>query len=156
MPRPPPAPSFNAGDKFDVPPFTMSAGIEFDFRIAEQSSYVRLDGTYQNNYIAGATFGSSGYPGNFFTRFGPSRTLLDLRAGTTFNNGLDVNVFVQNVLNKDQILKPAIGGGDGRGCTPPAGQPRTVDCSNYGTYNPFVEQTFETPRRFGVQMNYRF
>jgi outer membrane receptor protein involved in Fe transport len=78
---------------------------------------------------------------------------VNFRAGTSFDNGLDVNLFVQNVLNEDTLIT---GFGDGRGCTPPAGQPRTIDCSNYGTYNPFVEQTYEAPRRFGVQLNYRF
>ena len=146
-------PSLNAGDKFDVPPFSMSAGIEFNFPIAARASYIRLDGTYQNNYIAGATFGSSGYPGNFFLRNNPSRTLVNFRAGTSFDNGLDVNLFVQNLLNEDTLIA---GFGDGRGCTPPQGQPRTIDCSNYSTYNPFVEQTYETPRRYGVQLNYRF
>jgi outer membrane receptor protein involved in Fe transport len=151
----PPAASFNAGDKFNVPPFAMSAGAELSFNIASRPSYVRLDGTYQKAYFSGATFGSSGYPGNYFTGFSPSRALLNLRAGMTFGSGLDVNLFVQNLTNEDSRLKAAIGGGDGRGCTNP-GQPQTIDCSNYGTYNPFVDTTYEIPRRYGLQMNYRF
>ena len=150
-----PAASFNAGDKFNVPPFAISAGAEYAFDIGNLRNYVRLDGTYQKAYFSGATFGSSGYPGNYFTGFSPSRALLNLRLGTTFDNGLDVNLFVLNLTNEDSRLKAGIGGGDGRGCTNP-GQPQTINCSNYGTYNPFVETTFETPRRYGVQMNYRF
>jgi outer membrane receptor protein involved in Fe transport len=148
-----PVPSFNAGDKFDVPPFAAAAGVQFDFNLADLRNYVRLDGTYQSAYTAGATFGASGYPANFFLRHNPSRALLNLRAGTTFDNGLDVNLFVQNLLNEDKITT---GFGDGRLCTPPGGQAQTAGCTNYGNYNPFVEQTREIPRRYGVQMNYRF
>jgi len=76
-----------------------------------------------------------------------------LRGGVTMQNGLDVSLFVQNLLNKDTLLD---GFGDGRGCTPPAGQAQTATCSNYGTYSPFVAQTYEQPRRYGVQLNYKF
>jgi len=149
-----PVPSLNAGDKFNVPPFSMSMGAQVNFSMpGDVRSYVRLDGTYQNQYVAGATFGSSGYPANFFTRNNPSRTLLNLRGGVTMDNGLDVSLFVQNLLNKDTLLD---GFGDGRGCTPPAGQAQTANCSNYGTYSPFVAQTYEQPRRYGVQLNYKF
>jgi outer membrane receptor protein involved in Fe transport len=116
-------------------------------------TYVRLDGTYQNEYTAGATFGSSGFPANYFLRNNPSRTLLNLRGGVTMQSGLDVSLFVQNLLGEDKLLD---GFGDGRGCTPPGGQAQTANCSNYGTYNPFVQQTYEQPRRYGVQLNYRF
>ncbi|MEP7243856.1 MAG: TonB-dependent receptor, partial [Gammaproteobacteria bacterium] len=90
-----PVPSFNAGDKFNVPPFSMSAGGQFDFNLSERiRSYVRLDGTYQNKYIAGATFGSSGFAANYFLRNNPSRMQFDMRAGVTLENGLDVSLFV--------------------------------------------------------------
>lgn len=149
-----PVPSLNAGDKFNVPPFSMSAGAQFNFSLpGDLRSYVRLDGTYQNEYVAGATFGSSGFAANYFTRNNPSRTLLNLRGGVTMQNGLDVSLFVQNLLDEDKLLD---GFGDGRGCTPPAGQAATPDCSNYGSYSPFVQQTYEQPRRYGVQLNYRF
>jgi outer membrane receptor protein involved in Fe transport len=149
-----PVPSLNAGDKFNVPPFTLSGGAQVNFPLpADLTSYVRLDGTYQKAYTAGATFGASGYPANFFLRNNPSRTLLNLRGGVTLQNGLDVSVFIQNLLDEDKLLN---GFGDGRGCTPPAGQAATANCSNYGTYSPFVEQTYEQPRRYGVQVNYKF
>jgi outer membrane receptor protein involved in Fe transport len=149
-----PVPSLNAGDKFNVPPFTASAGAQVNFTLpSDMRSYVRLDGTYQKAYTAGATFGSSGYAANFFVRNNPSRTLFNLRGGVIMQNGLDVSLFVQNLFNEDKLLQ---GFGDGRGCTPPAGQAITVNCSNYGSYSPFVEQTYEQPRRFGVQLNYKF
>ena len=149
-----PVPSLNAGDKFNVPPFSMSVGGQLNFMLpADLNSYVRLDGTYQKKYTAGATFGSSGFAANYFTRNNPSRALLNLRGGVTMANGLDVSLFIQNLLGADKLLQ---GFGDGRGCTPPAGQAATADCSNYGTYSPFVEQTYETPRRYGLQLNYKF
>jgi len=154
-----PVPSLNAGDKFNIPPFTMSYGAQFNFTLpaTDVRSYVRLDGTYQHSYSAGATFGSSGYIGNFFTRDNPTRALLNFRGGVTLDNGLDVNIFVQNLLDKKtQYAQGLTGFGDGRGCTPPAGQAATVNCSNYGTYNPFVEHLYEQPRRYGLQVNYRF
>jgi outer membrane receptor protein involved in Fe transport len=117
------------------------------------ASYVRLDGTYQKAYTAGATFGSSGYAANFFTRNNPSRMLLNLRGGVSMENGLDISLFVQNLLDEDKLLD---GFGDGRGCTPPAGQAATVGCTNYNSYTPFVAQTYEQPRRYGVQVNYSF
>jgi iron complex outermembrane recepter protein len=149
-----PTPSLNAGDKFNVPPFSVSGGAQVNFALpGDMSSYVRLDGTYQKAYTAGATFGASGFPANFFLRKNPSRSLLNLRGGVTMQNGLDVSLFVQNLLNEDKLMD---GFGDGRGCTPPAGQAATANCSNYGTYNPFVAQTYEQPRRYGVQLNYKF
>ena len=149
-----PVPSFNAGDKFNVPPFTLSTGVQYDFTFSDRiESYVRLDGTYQNSYIAGPTFGSSGFAANFFTRNNSSRTLLNLRAGAKLNKALEMNLFVQNLLGEDKLLN---GFGDGRLCTPPAGQAASPTCANYGSYSPFVEQTYETPRRYGVQLNYSF
>jgi iron complex outermembrane receptor protein len=152
-----PVPSFNAGDKFNVPPFTMSAGAQYDLTLTDNiDSYVRLDGTYQNNYIAGATFGSSGFAANYFTRINPSRMLLNLRAGMKLNESLDVNLFVQNLLGEDKLIGGINSFSDGRGCTPPAGQAASATCANYGTYSPFVEQAYETPRRYGLQVNYSF
>jgi outer membrane receptor protein involved in Fe transport len=149
-----PTPSFNAGDKFNVPPFSMSTGVQYDFRVGDRiDSYLRLDGTYQNGYFSGSTFGSSGFPANFFLGNTPSRTLLNLRAGMRLQENLEVNLFVQNLLDKDGKIR---GSGDGRGCTPPAGQAASPTCANYGTYTPFVEETYETPRRYGLQLNYTF
>jgi outer membrane receptor protein involved in Fe transport len=119
----------------------------------DMTSYVRLDGTYQKSYTAGASFGSSGFAANFFVRNNPSRQLLNLRGGVNMANGLDVSVFIQNLLNEDKLLD---GFGDGRGCTPPAGQAASATCSNYNSYTPFVAQTYEQPRRYGVQLNYKF
>jgi len=147
-----PQPSFNAGDKFNIPPFQLSAGAQFDFHLGENlATYIRLDGTYADDYTSGATFGSSGYSGNFFIKDKPSVMLFNLRGGINMDNGVEMNVFVQNLLNnEDQIVQGLSGFGDGRGTC--AG----VDCATFTTYNPFVNQAFLQPRRFGVQVNYKF
>ncbi len=118
-----------------------------------QRSYLRVDTTYQGSYTAGATFGSSGYAANYFLRRNPARTVVNLRTGLTFDNGIDANVFVRNLTNS-HTQTPGVR--RWARVYPPAGQAATVDCSNYGSYAPFVEQFFEQPRRVGVQVNYRF
>lgn len=145
----PPAPSFNAGDKFNIPPFQASFGAQYGFALGDQEGYVRLDGSYKNQYNSGATFGSSGNGGNYFTRHSPEELLFNLRLGTKWDNGLDVNLFVLNLLDND---KQIAGFGDGRSICGNT----SLDCSTYTTYNPFVSQTFLAPRRFGLQANYRF
>ena len=147
-----PAPSFNAGDKFNIAPFQASFGAQYGFNVASRDAYVRIDGSYKNSYRAGATFGASGYGANYFTRNSPSELLFNLRAGTRWENGLDVNFFVANLFDRDTRVVGAVGFGDGRGACSAA----SVDCSVYTTYNPFVTETFLAPRRFGLQMNYKF
>jgi hypothetical protein len=70
-----------------------------------------------------------------------------------FENGVDASFFVRNLANSHT---QTLGFSDGRGCTPAAGQAATINCSNYNSYTPFVEQFFEAPRRFGLQVDYRF
>jgi iron complex outermembrane recepter protein len=149
-----PTASFNAGDKFNIPPFQLSAGAQFDFTLGESlESYLRLDGTYADDYTSGATFNSSGYAGNYFLKDKPTRTQVNLRTGVRLDNGLEVNAFVLNVLNdEDQIVAGLSGFGDGRGTCSAA----SADCSTFSSYNPFVNQAFQEPRRYGVQVNYKF
>jgi outer membrane receptor protein involved in Fe transport len=145
----PPAPSFNAGDKFNIPPFQASFGAQYGFDLGSRDAYVRVDGSYKNRYSSGATFGASGYGTNFFTRESPEEFLLNLRAGTKWENGLDVNLFVANLLGNE---KQTGGFGDGRGACSSA----SLDCSTYTSFSPFITQTFLAPRRIGLQMNYKF
>lgn len=149
----PAMPSFNAGDKFDIPPFAASAGVQFEFMVAGAfQSYVRLDASYQDDYIAGATAGSSGFGTNFFTRENEARKQFNLRAGFTMDNGLDANLFVQNLTNEDALISGLTGpDSDGRGtCT------GADNCNTFSTFNPFVNQTYQRPRQYGVQVNYKF
>ena len=111
-----------------------SAGAQLGFTLLDDlTTYVRLDSSYQDNYTAGRPL-APGHLGNFFTRHVVSRQLLNLRAGVKLESGLDVNLFVQNLLGEN---KQVAGFGDGRDCT--GGVPATADCSTYGSYNPFVD-----------------
>lgn len=150
----PATPAFNGGDHFDIPPFAASAGAQFDFLFMDAfESYVRLDASYQKDYIAGASFGSAGFGTNFFARENEARKQFNLRAGFTMDNGLDVNLFVQNLTNEDAFISSTAAGphSDGRGtCT------GADNCNTYSTFTPFVAQTFQRPRVYGVQANYKF
>lgn len=146
-----PLPSLNAGDKFNVPPFTVSTGAQLTIPIKEVSAYARLDGTYQNAYTQGATPGTSGFTTNFFTRGVPSRLLVNARVGARWDNGFELNLFVQNLLGSHKQL---LGFSGGRSCV--GASVASTDCSTYGAYTPFVEQVYETPRNIGLQANYRF
>jgi iron complex outermembrane recepter protein len=154
LPNVTPTPSFNAGDKFDIPPLQVSTGGQFEQHLTSRlSGYLRLDYTYQNAYRAGATFGASGYGSNYFTQNHPSIDQVNLRLGVRFDNGLDLNAFVFNLLDREkQIVQGPVGMSDGRGACSPA----SIDCSIYSSYNPFVGQLFQAPRRYGIQANYRF
>jgi outer membrane receptor protein involved in Fe transport len=154
LPNVTPTPSFNAGDKFDIPPLQVSTGGQFERHLTSTlSGYLRVDYTYQNSYRSGATFGASGYGGNYFTQNHPSIDQVNLRLGVRFDNGLDLNAFVFNLLDREkQIVQGPLGRSDGRG----ACSPTSIDCSTYSSYNPFVAQLFQQPRRYGIQANYRF
>jgi iron complex outermembrane receptor protein len=150
----PASPSFNAGDHFDIPPFAASAGAQFDFLIADVfESYVRLDASYQDDYYAGATAGSSGFGTNFFARENEARKQFNLRAGFSMDNGLDANLFVQNLTNEDAFISSTVAGpgSDGRGTCTGADY-----CNTFSTFNPFVSQAYQRPRIYGVQVNYKF
>jgi iron complex outermembrane receptor protein len=145
-----PPPSFNSGDNFDIPPFAASAGAQVDFTLFDSlESYVRLDGSYQDDYVAGATFGSGGWGGNYFNRNNEARKQFNLRAGLSMDNGLDANLFVQNLTNEDALTA---GQGDGRGAC--AGTSPT--CDTFTTFTPFLNRTYQRPRLYGVQVNYKF
>jgi len=144
------ATAFNPGDQFDVPPFQVNASAQYEHPLgAFGEGFVRLDWNFQNAYRSGATFGTTGWSANYFARNNPAREIFNLRAGLRMENGVDVNFFVNNLLDND---KQTAGFSDGRGsCT--ASSPT---CATFGTFSPFVAQTFLTPRVFGVQMNYRY
>ncbi|MDP3737678.1 MAG: TonB-dependent receptor [Hyphomonadaceae bacterium] len=146
----PPQPAFNPGDQFDVPPFQVSASAQYEQSLgAFGEGFVRLDWNYQNEYTSGATFGTTGWSANYFARYNPERQIFNLRAGLRMENGADINFFVNNLLDNDEQTG---GFSDGRGsCTA-----SSLTCASFGTFNPFVAQTFLTPRVFGVQMNYRY
>ena len=154
LPNVTPTSSFNAGDKFDIPPLQVSTGGQLDRQLAQRlNGYLRLDYTFQNAYRSGATFGTSGYGSNYFTQNHPSIDQLNLRVGVRFDSGFEVNAFVFNLLDREkQLVQGLTGLSDGRS----ACSPTSLTCATYSGYNPFVSQLFQAPRRYGIQANYRF
>jgi outer membrane receptor protein involved in Fe transport len=65
------------------------------------------------------------------------------------DNGLDANLFVQNLTNEDALTA---GQGDGRG----ACMGTSPTCDTFTTFTPFVNRTYQRPRLYGVQVNYKF
>ncbi|HEY6922106.1 MAG TPA: hypothetical protein VI653_01465 [Steroidobacteraceae bacterium] len=57
---------------------------------------------------------------------------------------MDVNVFVFNLLDREkQLNAPLTGINDGRGLCAAS----SINCSTYLSYNPFVTQLRQAPRR---------
>ena len=114
---------------------------------------------YQNAYNSGATFGSSGYGGsNYFAGHSPSQDQVNLRVGARWASGLDVNVFVFNLLDREKLLDAPL--------SPPAGvasatvaarahRAASIARSICHTARLWDSST-QAPRRFGVQFNYKF
>ena len=146
----PPQPAFNPGDQFDVAPLQINASALYEQPLGSLGEgFVRLDWNFQNDYTAGATFGTTGWSANYFARHNPAREIFNLRAGLRMDNGVDFNFFVNNLFDDNT---QTAGFSDGRGsCTA-----TSPTCATFGTFSPFVTQTFLNPRVFGVQMNYRY
>jgi outer membrane receptor protein involved in Fe transport len=144
-----PLPAFKPGDQFDVPPLQINASAQYEYPLGEfGDGFMRLDWNFQNAYTAGATFGTTGWGGNYFTRNNPRREVFNFRAGLRMDNGVDVNFFINNLFDKNKQLT---GFSDGRGSCVTS----SPTCATFSTFSPFVTQTFQTPRVFGVQVNYR-
>jgi hypothetical protein len=74
---------------------------------------------------------------------------LNLRASVRFSDWIEVNGYVQNLLGARAMVGSA-GQSQGRTCAF-----TSIDCATYTQFNPFVEQTYQTPRMFGMQVNVR-
>ena len=61
-----------------------------------------------------------------------------------------MNGFVQNLLAAHALVGSA-GESMGRTCAF-----TSIDCATYSQFNPFVEQVYQAPRMFGMQVNVRY
>jgi iron complex outermembrane receptor protein len=141
--------SINANDAISgaPAPLQLSFSGQYDLNLLDKyRSYVRFDYTYQNKYASGPSFGSTGY--NALTRYTMARDQLNLRAGVNFRQ-FEVNLFAVNAL--DAHAPVGSGMQNGRSCSS-----TSVDCSAFTLFNPFVNQTYQSPRRVGLQVNYRY
>ena len=141
-------PSINAGDGFNIPKWQVSASGQFDQDITTAiTGYLRADFQYQGKYLNGTSYGTSPY--NYFTRNVNATYRVNARVGLRFDNGVDVNLYANNLFNARAKV-----GNAGVGRTNCAAG--SVDCSVYSNFTPFVSQAFQPPRMIGFQANYSF
>ncbi|MEO6340187.1 MAG: TonB-dependent receptor, partial [Caulobacteraceae bacterium] len=140
-------PGINAGDHLSTPPITIQLNAQYNTELFNQDVFIRADYSYRGQYVGPSSFGTTLYNAN--TRLQRLRQQIDVRAGVRLKNGLDFNVFVQNLTDESNPV--GSGKSNGRTCASTSG-----DCSLYSSFNPFVLQTLQEPRRIGAQVNYRF
>ena len=137
----------NEGDKFPVPEWTLSFGLQYDFRIfGDRKSYLRADWQHASEYFGGLGPGVNAYAPD--TRVRPSTDQVNARFGLDLDR-YDVNVFANNLLDSTD---PLVKGGGRSGCTPNT----DAACTTFSTYNPFTSITTFRPRTIGLQLNYRY
>ncbi len=136
------------GDPIGVPKWQANIGTRFDFDVASKPSFFRVDYQFQGKYLNGSGYGTGNYNPN--TRTVGATHLVNARAGIDLG-AMDVNLFVNNVLNSRQKIGNA---GIGQsGCNIATGG---VGCTVYSFFQPFVAQQYQAPRSIGIQANYRF
>ncbi|HEY4031213.1 MAG TPA: TonB-dependent receptor [Caulobacteraceae bacterium] len=141
--------SINSGDAISGAPAPIQVSLsgQYDFRVLDKyDSYLRFDYTYQNKYNSGPSFGSTGY--NALTYVTQSRDQLNLRAGVRFRS-FEINAFAINAADAHAPIGSGLA--NGRTCAP-----TSADCSAYSQFDPFVNQSYQAPRRVGLQVNYRY
>ena len=142
----PPTAVVQKGDKVPVPPWTVSAGAQYDFTVGKYAGFIRADYQFSSKYLGGFGPGVNGYSPD--TRNLPSTQQVNARAGVVYSNW-ELNLFVNNLFDS----KDPQGFGGGRsGCTPNT----DAACGTFSSYNPFQSITTFRPRTIGAQLNYRY
>ena len=137
----------NKGDKFPVPVWTSSLGVQYDFTLlGGNKSYVRADWQHASKYLGGLGPGVNSYAPDIRNR--PPTDQVNARIGLTLAR-YDVMIFANNLLDSRDTL---IRGGGRSGCTPNT----DAACTTFSTFNPFTSITTFRPRTIGVQLNYRY
>ncbi len=127
------------GQKFAIPPWSLSAGLRYDLVFGDYNPYVRVDYRVQAPYDL-SQFGLGSF--NIDSNHISASTLVNLRAGLDYGN-YDINAYATNLFNNDRY---ATSGGRS-GCADAA-------CTLYQSYSlPGARAPF--PRTFGLQLVYR-
>ena len=136
-----------AGQTLGLQPYRVNLQAQYNWKLMEKwDSYVRADYTYTPHYTR-TVFGQSGYSPD--TSEFRSTELVNFRAGITYN-ALDLNLFVNNVLNsRDQTGQPS---GGRTGCVAASGGA----CTNFTSYTPVQDVITFRPREIGLQGTYKF
>jgi iron complex outermembrane recepter protein len=94
-----------AGDSLGVNPWTVAVNAQYDFVAWGRNGYVRADDQFASRQTTPTAVED---PGNQTYSPGilplPQTNLLSLRLGTRFSNGVDLSLFVKNVLDSHPIL----------------------------------------------------
>jgi outer membrane receptor protein involved in Fe transport len=134
------------GQALPVPKWQVTVGGQYDFEAASLPMYVRADYQYSGKWFRGPPPGHPAYQPD--TRQAEATNQVNLRVGVTVS-GWEGNVFVNNVLNSDDVLAAA---GGRNQCVASTG----AACTSYGQYNPFISETTMRPREIGVQVSKRW
>jgi outer membrane receptor protein involved in Fe transport len=140
--------AINKGDPLGVPDFQANGGARFEFAAFDHKAYVRADYIYQGSYLRGVSYGAANY--NPYTRNVDATDQVNARLGVNLD-GWDVNLYANNLLNGNDKV-----GNSGNGKSACNAATGGVGCTVYGTYSPFVTQSYQKPRTIGLQANYKF
>ena len=134
-----------AGQTLGLQPYRINLQGQYNWRLMDKyDAYVRADYTYTPHYTR-VVFGQSSYsPDSSFTN---KTELVNFRAGVTYNE-IDLNVFVNNVMNS----KDGTPTGGRTGCVAATGPA----CTNFTSYNPQFDINTFRPREVGLQGTSRF
>ncbi len=133
------------GDPLPTPKWTYALGLQYDFKVmGEHSAYLRGDYQFTGPYQSGTGAGTASYAPD--TNKVGSSNFVSARLGTLIK-GVDISLYVDNLLNSQDVLSRGFGGRTG--C-------ETASCSSYSSYNPlFLDTTFR-PRTVGLTVTYRY
>jgi len=134
------------GDTLGLQPYRINLQAQYNWRLMDKfDAYVRGDYTYTPQYKT-AEFGQAGFTPDNAVEL--KTELVNLRAGLQLDNGLDFNLFVNNVFNS----KDGTPGGGRSGCNAASGP----SCTVFTNYNAHMTINTFRPREIGLQANYRF
>jgi iron complex outermembrane recepter protein len=94
-----------AGDSLGVNPWTVAMSLQFDFIFQGYKGYLRADEQFasrQSTPTPSEDVGNQTYASGLLPL--PQTNLLALRLGTRFWNGVDLSLFVKNVLDAHPVL----------------------------------------------------
>jgi outer membrane receptor protein involved in Fe transport len=94
-----------AGDSLGVNPWTVAFSMQYDFVFQGHKGYLRADDQFasrQSTPTLAEDAGNQTYASGFVEL--PQTNLLALRLGTRFMNGVDLSLFVKNVLDAHPVL----------------------------------------------------
>lgn len=142
-----PALIVHSGDRLSVPPWTVSLGTQYDFKINDSlDAFVRWDGQYASSYYRGLGPGINSYsPDNYRAS---DIFYASMRAGINYGN-LGLNLFVKNLFNSDDELDRSA---TRTGCSAATG----AACTAYTRFSPITIVNTFRPREVGIQASYRY